>query len=250
MSFWLISLIALLPSLIWLIFYLRRDAHPEPNHMVIRVFSASVVATLLVSVLLYFLNSDFISLAWFISVWESISSRPAISFLVKIGGAIYVAAFFEELLKYFVVRETAVGEWFFDEPVDAMEYMVIAALGFAAVENVLVVTQFEKMTAVFQVTLARFLGATLIHTVASGVVGYFLARELFRGPEKRVKIRPINIFWGLALGSGLHAIYNWIIMSSNQLKREGYGYILLAFLVLSWAGVLYLFARLNKKSVA
>lgn len=218
--------------------------------MVIRVFSTSVVATLLVSVVLYFLNSDFISLIWLESAWESLRSQLGISFLVKIGALIYIAALFEELLKYIVVRETAVGKWFFDEPVDAMEYMVISALGFAAVENVLVVTQFENLGAVLQVTIARFLGATLIHTVASGVVGYFLARELFRGPEKRVEIKPINIFWGLILGSGLHAIYNWIIMSSNQLSKGGYGYLLLAFLVLSWAGVLYLFARLNRQSVA
>lgn len=218
--------------------------------MVIRVFSASVVATLLVSVLLQLINSGFISLVWLESIWESLSRRPGISFLVRIGGLIYIAALFEELLKYFVVRETAVGKWFFDEPVDAMEYMVISALGFSAVENVLYVVQVDKLISAVQVTVARFLGATLIHTVASGVLGYFLAREVFRGPDKRVEIRPANIILGLVLGAGLHTIYNWIIMSSNQLHKGGYGYILLAFLVLSWASLLYLFARLNKKSVA
>jgi RsiW-degrading membrane proteinase PrsW (M82 family) len=42
-----------------------------------------------------------------------------------------------EIFKYLVVRFKVIKNPAFDEPTDIMLYMIIAALGFAAVENIL-----------------------------------------------------------------------------------------------------------------
>ncbi len=42
----LFIILGLLPSFIWLLFYLRKDHHPEPNSMVIRIFLYGMIITL------------------------------------------------------------------------------------------------------------------------------------------------------------------------------------------------------------
>jgi len=41
-SFYIV--LATLPSLVWLLFYLRKDKHPEPNSMVIKVFTLGILS--------------------------------------------------------------------------------------------------------------------------------------------------------------------------------------------------------------
>lgn len=244
-------ILAFIPSLIWLAFYLRRDAHPEPNWMIVRVFGASFFLTTAIAFFLFLIKSNFITLDWLVPLWTEAKLIPGVNFLIEIGLLIFVAALFEEVIKYSVVRETAIHKKAFDEPSDAMEYMIIAALGFACVENVLHAVQYQELGKILAMLTARFLGATLIHTVASGVVGFFLASEIFKSSgQKRLYLRPHLIVGGLFLGAGLHATYNWIIMELEATNFQHFGYVsgLFAFLVASWILVLYLFAKLNRES--
>lgn len=250
MSFWLVLPLAFLPSLVWLSFYLRQDAHPEPNEVIVRVFVWSFIVTLVVAFFLYFIDSDFISLDWLITYWDQLKTFPGARLLIQAGFLIFVAALFEELLKYLVVRETVLGKEVFDEPVDAMEYMVISALGFAAMENALVLTQYSKIKDIVAILITRFLGATLIHTVASGVVGFFLAYEIFKSTgAKRPEEKPRFLIAGLLIGSGLHAVYNWLIIESSNLRELKYVAILLGFLLACLVLVVYLFDKLNKENI-
>lgn len=220
--------------------------------MIIRVFGASFLLTTAVAFLLFLIKSNFITLHWLVPLWTKAKLMPGINFLLQIGVLIFVAALFEEVIKYFVVRETVIHKAVFDEPTDAMEYMIISALGFACVENILNAVQHPELGRVIALLTARFLGATLIHTVASGVVGFFLAYEIFKSTgKKRLELRPHFIVGGLFLGAGLHATYNWIIMEIEATNFEHSGYVggLFAFLIASWILVLYLFARLNRHCV-
>lgn len=244
-------ILAFIPSLIWLAFYLRRDAHPEPNWMIIRVFGASFILTTGIAFFLFLIKSNFITLDWLVPVWTKAKLMPGVNFLLEIGLLIFVAALFEEVIKYFVVRETVIHKAAFDEPTDAMEYMIISALGFACVENILNAVQYPEFGRLVALLTARFLGATLIHTVASGVVGFFLAYEIFKSTgKKRLYLRPHFIVGGLFLGAGLHAAYNWIIMGieASNFNRSAYIWGLFTFLTTSWILVLYLFAKLNRES--
>jgi len=122
-------------------------------------------------------------------------------------GIVIAAPIIEEFVKYLVVRFAVLKNSEFDEPLDVMLYMIISALGFAAIENLLLVFQNPLLAIDQVVSLAalRFVSATFLHALASGLLGYWLARSLAE-PAKR--------FQFLARGFGLaiffHASYNYL----------------------------------------
>jgi RsiW-degrading membrane proteinase PrsW (M82 family) len=128
--------------------------------------------------------------------------------------SLFVAiALVEELMKFFAVRFTILHEEEFDEPIDAMLYLIIAALGFAAVENAFTVSgsQVQKQGffgegGVLLILGARSLSATLLHTLSSGIVGYALARTFFSQKPKR---RILTL--GLLIATLIHGTYNGIV---------------------------------------
>ena len=101
-----------------------------------------------------------------------------------------------------------------DEPLDVMLYMVIAALGFTAVENILYLfipmgqLSFNDLVSrTLMVSFIRFIGATFLHTLASATIGYYLALS-FCGVKKRI----IYIIAGFVMATALHGLYNFSIM--------------------------------------
>jgi len=144
------------------------------------------------------------------------------------------------LIKYIAARR-ALHMPAFNEPIDAVIYLITAGLGFAALENALfLVGSFLDGGLIngFVVGNMRFLGATLLHSVTSAVVGIAIAFSYFRKQE----IKVINTFLGIILATLLHAIFNFYII------RTGGGELLNIFLVL-WVFVLIiilLFERVKR----
>jgi len=186
-----------LPSIIWLLFYLRKDANPESNRMVLKIFFYGMLmalpAILLEMGIIRFLEG---------------SNLPLI-LLVFLNIFIGIALV-EELLKYWVVKKKVLGHEEFDEPIDALLYMIIAALGFAAAENILILCSLGPtflFSNVLIVSLLRFWGATFLHVLASGVIGYFLALSVFE-TKKRGRLLVL----GITIAVLLHGFYNFSIM--------------------------------------
>ena len=232
MKLLLYLLLAPLPSLIWLAFYLRKDRHPEPNRMVIKIFLLGVLMVPLAGFLEY--GAGFLI--------------DRLSLVNKIAILVISFAFIEEILKYAVVKFGVLKNPEFDEPVDSMIYLIIAALGFAAAENIWLLSRalpgdIQIGPAVEFIT-ARFLGATFLHALASAIVGYFLAASLLISS----KIRKIFVTGGLIGATILHSVFNYIIILSDQGKitvseRNFYLVILLLgmAIIVSW-----MFKRVNK----
>jgi len=123
-------------------------------------------------------------------------------------------AFVEEFLKYLVVREKVLNNPEFDEPIDTMLYMIISALGFAAFENVLILLSLGPTFLIKEaitISALRFLGATLLHALCSGLVGYFLALSFFR-----TKLRGKLVFLGLGIATPLHSFFNLSIIKIGE----------------------------------
>ena len=154
------------------------------------------------------------------------------------------AALIEEAVKLLVVVITVLHNPEFDEPLDGMIYMISAAMGFAAVENVLILFQAipSGAEATIQIWLLRFIGATLLHAVASATIGYFLALAWFYNKHSQ-KI----IAFGLALATILHLIFNIILLSSNN-RPEGFLYSTIFLIFMSGMVVLF-FKKLKKQEV-
>lgn len=224
--------LALAPSLVWLFFYLKEDPHPEPRYWLLIIFLMGVASAPLVifleTFLVNFLNAN---------ILQGLAQTSILLLLV--------APLVEEITKYGIVHLTFNKNPVLDEPVDGMIYLIVSALGFAAIENVLAIfaTIPSYIPDVFQQALSfmalRFISAVALHGFASGIVGYFFAVYYFSiEKEKRV----IKIFEGLFWAILLHGIYNYLIVRMDEPR-----YFLLLSLVLGGAAgiIVYLFNRLK-----
>lgn len=213
MNYYILPFFALAPSTIWLLFYLHKDRHPESKKMIVRVFAYGVAATIPAAALEVLLEPKLALLPLsplFIS---------GIYFFVVVGMT-------EEIFKYLAARESVFASSELDEPLDVMLYMIISALGFAALENLLYLLQqcagefaaalcqesfFQNSVAL---TIQRFVGATFLHALTSGTFGYFVALSF-----SRPKFKWIFFLAGLFLASVLHGLFNFSIMEVAGLGK-------------------------------
>ena len=147
--------------------------------------------------------------ACFTSVVEVAFSRlfGVKTLTMEIIKAFLLAGFFEETIKYLVAKKFAFKSKYLDEPVDFMIYMIIAALGFVLVENLILffaVDYSYTIKSAFWFTAFRFVGAMLLHTLTSAVVGFFSAISSRSRSNK-------FLFLGLFLAIIAHGFYNFII---------------------------------------
>jgi len=105
---------------------------------------------------------------------------------------------------------------FFDEPQDAIIYMITAALGFAGIENVVyALNHATSPDTVLGMTVFRGISANFLHVVASGFLGYFLALSLEYTEEKRK-----FLYTGIAGAVLLHGTFNNFIMKLGGLIAD------------------------------
>jgi len=193
---YLLYLLGFLPSIIWLLFYLRKDVHPESNQAILKVFFYGM----LIAFAAIFLEIGF----------KKISSNLLLYLFV--GGALV-----EEYLKYLVVKLEVLRSSELDEPIDIMLYMIIAGLGFAALENILILVKYHpflELPKTLEISTLRFLTATFLHALCSGIVGYFLAISFFN-----LKKQKKFLLMGLGIAIALHGSYNLSIIKIDDWKK-------------------------------
>lgn len=206
----------LLPALLWLFFWLRQDKlNPEPKFRIMFTFVAGMAAVAVVIPVQHFVFGYLAGVALLI-VW---------------AGA-------EEIVKYLGARVSALRSTDMDEPIDGIIYMITAALGFSAAENTLFLINPLLDGNITQTILTgnfRFIGATLLHVLASSIVGIAIATTFYKRPH----IKRAALGFGLILAVALHTLFNAFIMS-NEGER-----VLLAFAGV-WLGVIVLILLFEK----
>ncbi|MGB9743266.1 MAG: PrsW family intramembrane metalloprotease [Minisyncoccales bacterium] len=228
--------LGILPTLLWLLFYLRKDSHPEPKLMVLKIFFCGFLMAL-PAILLE---------TGLFNIFNLLAKIKIPSLVILLLNFFISVAFVEEILKYFVVRLMVLKDPEFDEPVDAVIYMIIAALGFAAAENILILASLGAnlfWPAFLSLTFLRFWGAIFLHGLSSGLLGYFLALAFFQ-----IKKRKRYLITGLSLAVLLHGLFNLFIMKID----ENNFYLIANILILSGLALFlsFTFKRLKKlKSV-
>lgn len=232
----LLSLIlGLLPGFAWLIFYLSEDPHPEPKRLIVFTFFVGIAFGFFTIVIEQGFNGAM--------------ARIGVAELSV--GSLLGLALIEELMKfsaaYFAVGKSPE----LDEPIDAMIYMIVAALGFATLENVGALTNAAAaavaagattpgvlIASVFETASLRFVGATLLHSLTSAIVGYHWALGM---AHKKVWE---YLFSGLVIATILHATFNWLILNYADV-----GYAVLFLLIVGFF-VLNDFEKLKTKTVS
>lgn len=181
-----------LPALFWLWFWLRQDQKkPEPTGLIVRTFVAGMIVVPLV-LPLQKLALGMFSGASLMLIWVII----------------------EETLKYAIALIVILWHKAVDEPIDYIIYMITIALGFAALENALFIWNplvAGDISGSIITGNFRFLGATLLHILASGTVGIFLAFAFY----KRDSVKLLAGTFGLFMAIILHTLFNLFIMDAN-----------------------------------
>lgn len=204
----------LLPALIWLYFLLKEEEQcPQPRWAIFLAFISGMLAVPLVIPL-----EDF-----------AVDMLPAGLFVI------IAWATAEETLKYLLAaaivlwRRNAVRN-----SIDVVTTMITVALGFAALENALFLIDplsDGRFLSGLVTNNLRFIGATLLHVVASSAIGFALAFSW--GASKPV--RALSASLGLILAIALHALFNFFII------QEDGSHTILAFFTV-WTGAIVLFA--------
>jgi RsiW-degrading membrane proteinase PrsW (M82 family) len=191
----------ILPALLWLSFWLLEDrCQPEPKRYIFYAFVAGMFAVLPVL---------------FIEQWTIPLVEPAFLTGAAASLPLLVAwAATEEIFKFGAAYVTGLRSWVFDEPLDAVIYMVTAALGFSGVENALflygALIHGDLLHTVLTGDL-RFIGATLLHTLSSSTIGVALAMSFY----KSAAMRRLYALCGVVLAIALHTLFNFFILGQG-----------------------------------
>ena len=208
--------LGIIPSIIWLLYYLQKDSNPEPRKKILMIFLGGIIAAILATIIESLILQSILKTSWL-----SYLSQASIAFLL--------IAFTEEFLKYIAVKTLIFHDPELDEPVDIIIYLIVASLGFAALENIILF--FSERSSISQtilITILRFLGATLLHALCSGLLGLFIVIITIHMKKKWL--------WssiGLILISFLHALYNLSIMRTVGYQRLAFPGLLIIILAIS-----------------
>lgn len=224
----------LLPALLWLWFFLKEDsARPEPKWLIVAAFMSGMLAVLL-ALPAEMLAKCVVAGSWPADAWSAPFATIGACGAIAGVSPIFLWAAIEELLKYALALVVVLWRRAVDEPIDAMVYLITVALGFAAFETGLFLMgplgQGDITGGILTGNL-RFMGAALIHTLSSAVVGFAIALTFYRS----YVLQFISLCTGLILASVLHALFNHHIIASS-----GENTALVFFAV--WLGVVVLFA--------
>ena len=205
----------LLPGFAWLAFYMTEEPHPEPKRLIVLTFFAGIAFGFFTIVIE----------GWWTGALAAIGVA-GLSVISLLG-----LALIEEVMKFGAAYFSVGKSPLLDEPVEYMLYMIVAAMGFATLENIGAIanipTQFAFVNAFFTAASLRFVGATLLHALTSGVVGYHWALGVARKKIGR------NLAIGFLYATVLHAIFNYLILNFGNIAYTVVLLLIIGFFVLN-----------------
>lgn len=186
----------ILPALIWLFFWLREDSyHPEPISLIFKTFITGSLAVIMVLPYQQLIGSIF----------------PGMSIVTFLLWAIL-----EESFKFGAAYFVAIRNRENNEPLDPMIYMIVAALGFVALENALFIISPLLQSDIADGVLTgnlRFIGASLLHIVSSSVIGSALALNFYKSKKEKI----LWSVFAFIIAVAIHTTYNLFIIDQNGL---------------------------------
>lgn len=182
-----------LPAVFWLWFWLHEedDDQPEPKGLIALSFILGGIIVILAIGLEKYSLKYFSSHSSQIIIWSAI----------------------EEVLKMLAVGMVLIGSKIIRKPIDYPMYFIAVALGFAAFENILYLLRPLEVEGTVVGLLTgnlRFLGSTLLHAIASSMIGIALGLSFFIK-----QYRAIYLLIGIACAIVLHSVFNFFIMKGD-----------------------------------
>jgi RsiW-degrading membrane proteinase PrsW (M82 family) len=228
-------LLASVPVLIWLIIFLRHKR--ENRFLTLAIFLTGMLAVIPIFVFQYEISR----------IEGGLESLVSNFILATALTGLWVG-FYEEVSKHWIVKWF--GRKMFRDIDDAIILSIVAALGFAFIENVLYFhsiwgnVEIESSMRWFYVTF-RSLGSMLLHIFASGIFGYYFGIAYFAKPvlvdqlsqgkkfiftkwihrvlhlKSETVFREEKIFEGLLMAAAIHATFDFLMGMSQYFTDAG-----------------------------
>lgn len=183
-----------IPTLIWLWFWVREEEkRAEPLGLLTAVFVVGMASVMFVLPIQKFIQNTISEHEWQVTLWAAS----------------------EEIIKYLAVVLVLYGTREIDEPIDWPIYMITAGLGFAALENTFFLIKpfsLGDSTVGLLTGGLRFLGSTLLHAIASAIIGISRALSF----HLSVFTQKLYMFLGLFIAIFLHTLFNFFIIESGS----------------------------------
>jgi RsiW-degrading membrane proteinase PrsW (M82 family) len=216
--FVLAFIFGLFPALVWLWFWLKEDIHPESAKMITLSFLGGMTAVIFVLPLQKI-------------VYTFLQNQETLSFVLWAG--------IEEISKFAFVYFIALRyKKIAEEPVDDIIYLIISALGFVTLENTLFlmpsIGNGDLLNIIIHGNL-RFVGASLLHIMSSGVVGICIALAFYKSHTKKI----LHAITGVIIAIVLHTGFNLFIINGAEKN------IFLIFGIV-WVGIVLLLLMFEK----
>jgi RsiW-degrading membrane proteinase PrsW (M82 family) len=198
-----------IPIIIWLWFLEHEDKHPEPLKLTILAFIGGMIAV--VAVIPFE--------KWVVGFFGYNPASKDTLIIILTSITIVLWSFLEEIFKllaaFFLVLIRAEN----DEPIDSMMYLIATALGFATLENTLYIFRPLLLGNLFNavaISNFRFFGATILHTIASSVIGASLALAYYKAP----RFKKWYVLMGIIVATALHASFNLSIIYLDETRSS------------------------------
>jgi RsiW-degrading membrane proteinase PrsW (M82 family) len=192
-----IPLLSLLPCILWLWYFSSRSLYKRPS---IHVLGVTFFLGALATVPALFLN--LVGQEFFLKQFGSNQFSHILVLLFIVGPV-------EELVKLLAVYLYAYRKPQFDEPLDGVIFSATAALGFAAVENVVYLGEHDPMLVLLRGPLSN-----PGHALFSALWGLSLSRA--KAAPNLVRTRFSIIAWGLLGASLLHSLFDILLVASSR----------------------------------
>lgn len=216
---WIAVILGFIPGFAWLYFYMQEDPNPEPKRLIFKTFCYGMLGAV-VALGLELLFNQYMP-----------SGGAGILFpLLSLAGLSLI----EEITKFLSARLAVHKDPDFDEPIDAMIYSLVAALGFATLENIGALTSpflqggvVAANANIFEMISFRFVGATLLHALTGAVIGYHWAWSIREFGRTRILLA------GIIIATILHAFFNYLILSFESYFQPIIFLMIVGFFVLA-----------------
>ncbi len=185
-------LLALIPALLLLNYFYKRDPRPEPGRIVMKAFFLGILSTIPAIIIELMLGR---------MTPYGLSPLMLIAFR-----AFIVAGLVEESCKLFVVKRYIYPHPEFDEVTDGIIYTMAAGLGFAFLENIIYSMNSYNSIAVL---LTRGVTAVPLHGLTSGLMGYYIGKAKM----DNLPLIPLGLFLAVLY----HGLYDFFLFYGGPL---------------------------------
>ncbi len=117
----------------------------------------------------------------------------------------YIFAFIEEISKMAIFFLFMFDNKYYDDMYDGLVYMMLIALSFAGLENVMYAFSESTIQESISLSIMRDITTIPLHVICGIIIGYFLSLSSFSKNKER---KYINILLALLLSGALHGTFN------------------------------------------